>query len=201
MINIGKRLLIVCEDIKSSKLYFESFKRDEKLKRKLAAVNIEVVHPKDHSPVGLVKEAKVKLKKAKRDRNPFNEVWIVLDKDGHANLEQALITARDNNIKVALSIVCFEYWILLHFEQKKIHFDKCDDIISYIKKNHFTNYKKNTNCYLSLRDKLDLAIQNGKWLCKQNEVDIDRGVKIYELSSYTNVHELVEILLDPDKMD
>ena len=64
MISISKRLLIVCEDEKSSKLYFESFKRDEKLKRKLSSVDIEVVHPKDHSPVGLVNEAKEKKKKA-----------------------------------------------------------------------------------------------------------------------------------------
>lgn len=87
MLSISKRLLIVCEDEKSSKLYFESFKRDEKLKRQLSSVDIEVVHPKDHSPVGLVDEAKEKKKKAKRDRNPYDEVWIVLDKDGHANLE------------------------------------------------------------------------------------------------------------------
>ena len=116
MISISKRLLIVCEDEKSSKIYFESFKRDEKLKRQLSSVDIEVVHPKDHSPVGLVKEAKLKKKKAKRDRNSYDEVWIVLDKDGHANLDQALITARDNKISVALSVMCFEYWILKELE-------------------------------------------------------------------------------------
>jgi len=201
MISIGKRMLIVCEDIKSSKLYFESFKRDEELKRKLSSINIEVVHPKDHSPVGLVKEAKAKVKKAKRNRNPYNEIWIVLDKDEHANLDEALITAQDNKFKVALSIVCFEYWILLHFEQKKKYFSKCDDIIKYIVKNHFPDYRKKANCYIKLRDKLDTAIQNGIWLCKQNKIDIDRGIKIHQLSSYTNVHELVEILLNPDKMN
>lgn len=194
-------MLIVCEDIKSSKLYFESFKRDEKLKRSLSSVNIEVVHPKDHSPVGLVNESKLKIKKAKRERNPYNEVWIVLDKDGHANLGEALITARDNNIKVALSIVCFEYWILLHFEKRKIHFSNCDEIIKYIIKNHFPNYQKNTNCYMALQDKIDNAILNAEWLIKQNQIDIDRGSKIHELSTYTNVHELVELLLNPEKMD
>ena len=201
MINVGKRLLIVCEDIKSSKIYFESFKKDEKLKRKLSAVDIEVVHPKDHSPVGLVTEAKAKIRKAKRERNPYNQVWLVLDRDGHANLGEALITARDNKIKVALSVVCFEYWILLHFEKRKMHFDKCDDIISYIVKNHFADYKKNTNCYLALKEKLGTAIENGFWLMKQNKSDLERGMKIHELTSYTNVHELVEILLDPEKMD
>lgn len=201
MINIGKRLLIVCEDEKSSKLYFESFKRDEKLKRLLSSVDIEVVHPKDHSPVGLVNEAKIKKKKAKRDRNPYNEIWIVLDKDGHANLDKALITARDNKMKVALSIICFEYWILLHFEKRKKHFEKCDDIISFIKNNYFSEYDKSINSYTALKDKINTAIENGKWIINQNRNDIERGVHIYQLSAYTDVHILVERLLNPKKIN
>jgi len=201
MINIGKRILIVCEDEKSSKMYFESFKRDEKLKRLLSSVDVQVVHPKDHSPVGLVNEAKNKKKKAKRDRNPYNEVWIVLDKDGHANMSQALNTAKDNKIEVALSVICFEYWILLHFEKTTSYFEKCDDIISYIKKNHFHEYKKNINSYIALKDKIDTAIENGKWIVKQNKNDIDRGTPIYQLSSYTDVHILVERLLNPNKIN
>jgi hypothetical protein len=201
MISISKRLLIVCEDEKSSKLYFESFKRDEKLKRQLSSVDIEVVHPKDHSPVGLVNEAKEKKKKAKRDRNPYNEVWIVLDKDGHANLDQALITASDNKISIALSIMCFEYWILLHFERTRKPFAKCDDIIGYIKKKHFENYEKNINAYTSLKDKIDTALEHAIWLMNQNQNDLDRGVKINDLSAYTDVHILVQKLIKPEKIN
>ena len=159
------------------------------------------MHPKDYSPVGLVNKAKEKKKKAKRDRNPYDEVWIVLDKDGHANLDQALITARDNKISVGLSVMCFEYWILLHFEKKKKPFTKCDDIISYIKNTHFKDYAKNINAYTSLKDKIDFAIENGEWLMKQNQNDIDRGAKIYDLAAYTNVHILVEKLLNPKKIN
>lgn len=200
MLSISKRLLIVCEDEKSSKLYFESFKRDEKLKRQLSSVEIEVVHPKDHSPVGLVNAAKEKKRKALRDRNPYSEVWIVLDKDGHANLDQALTTARDNNLNVALSVVCFEYWILLHFEKKKKHFTKCDDIISYIKREHFNEYEKSRNTYSSLKDKVKIAIEHAKWLMTQNQNDLDRGIKFYDLSVYTDVHILVQKLIEPDSI-
>jgi len=200
MIELGKRILIVCEDEKSAKLYFESFKRDEKLKRLLASVDIEVVHPKNHSPIGLVEEAKLKKKKAKRVRNPYNEVWIVLDRDNHANLDNALITARDNKIKVALSVICFEYWILLHFEKQKKPFKKCDDIIKYIQKNYFSEYNKSINSYTALKDRIDTAILNAKWLKKQNQNDIDRGIKIYQLSAYTDVHILVQKLLNPNEI-
>lgn len=201
MISISKRLLIVCEDEKSSKLYFESFKRDEKLKRQLSSVDIEVVQPKDHSPVGLVKEAKEKKKKAKRDRNAYDEVWIVLDKDGHANLDQALITARDNKISVALSVICFEYWILLHFERTRKPFTKCDDLIGYIKKVHFDKYEKSINVYASLSGQIDTALEHAIWLMKQNQNDLDRGAKINNLLAYTDVHILVQKLLKPEKIN
>lgn len=195
MINVSKRVLIVCEDEKSSKIYFESFKKDEKLKRALTSVDIQVVHPKDHSPVGLVTEAKQKKLKAKRERNSYTEIWIVLDKDYHANIGKAFDMAYANKIKIALSSICFEYWILLHFEKTSKAFKKCDQIISYIRKNHFSEYLKNKNAYFDLRGKLNQAIENGEWLLKQNQADIDKGRKIYELDAYTDVHILVDYLL------
>ncbi len=200
MIKISKRILIVCEDEKSSKFYFESFKKDEKLKRHLSSVDIEVVNPKDNSPVGLVKEAKKKKKKAKRDRNKYDEIWIVLDKDGHANMDKAMNMARDNKIKVAISIICFEYWILLHFEKTTKIFTKCDEVISYIKKNHFAGYRKNTNSYKELKNKIITAIDNGEWIVKQNKNDIDRGVKIHQLSAYTDVHLLVQRIIPKEHL-
>lgn len=198
-ISIGKRLLIICEDEKSSKLYFEAFKKDEKLKRDLSSVDIKVVHPSDYSPVGLVTEAKKRKLKAELDRNPFDEIWIVLDKDHHANIGKAFNMAYKNGIKIALSSICFEYWVLLHFEKTFRAFSKCDDIISYIKKNHFSDYLKKENAYIYLKDKVSQAIENGKWVVKQNQNDIDRGCKLYNLDAYTDVHILVERLIKPKK--
>lgn len=200
MLNYSKRLLIVCEDCKSSKLYFESFKRDEKLKRHLASVSIEVVQPKDHSPLGLVIEAKTKKLKARKNRNPYDEIWIVLDKDYHANIEKAFDMAYANKFKIALSVICFEYWVLLHFEKTKKPFKKCADVISYIRKKHHPNYLKQENTYYDLKDRSDIAINNGKWIVNQNQTDIDRGVKIYELAAYTDVHLLAERLLNAEDL-
>ena len=198
MIKIGKRILIVCEDEKSSKIYFESFKRDEKLKRKLASVDIQVVHPKDNSPVGLVEAAKLLKKKAKRQRNSYDKIYIVLDRDRHANMDKAMNTAKDNKMEFMLSVICFESWILLHFEKTTKVFSKCDKVISYIKNNHFKEYQKNKNSYEFLKGKTNTAIKNGKWCIKQNKNDINRGKKIHLLSAYTNIHELVTKLLNPD---
>ena len=72
MLKISKRILILCEDRKSSLLYLDSFKKDEKLKRELSSVSIEIYQPTDFSPLGLVNEAKRRKKQARRERNPFD---------------------------------------------------------------------------------------------------------------------------------
>lgn len=136
--------------------------------------------------------------KARRDRNPYDEIWIVLDRNGHVNIDKALNTAEANQIQVALSVICFEYWVLLHFEQTTKSFSNSDDIISYIKKKHFKNYQKSNSCYEDLKDKITSAIKNGYWLDKQLQNDFARGIKNYEMSAYTNVHWLVEKLINPN---
>ena len=200
MREISKRILIVCEDEKSSKLYFESFKKDEKWRRNLASVDIKVVHPRDHSPVGLVEEAKWLKKKAKRERNPYNEVWVVPDRDGHAGMDKAFNMAKDNNITMALSVVCFETWILLHFEKSAKAFQKCADVIKYIKKNYFSDYEKKSNDFTLLHSKIDTAIKNAEWLFKQNRNELERGKKKYELETHTDIHLIVKNLITPQKI-
>jgi len=199
MINITKRILIITEDEKSSKIYFESFKKDEKLKRQLASLEIKVIHPKNHDPVGLVSMAKELKIKAKRERNPYDEIWIALDKDGHANIDKAIVTAKDNKIQVALSVICFEYWILLHFERTTRPFTKCDDIIRYIKSKYIPDYDKKNNYYPLLKDKIKTAIENAKWLQNQVDDDLNNGIKIQDLAAYTNVHCLVDKIINNEK--
>lgn len=191
--------MIVCEDKKSSKLYFESFKKDEKLKRDLTSVSIEVVHPKDHSPLGLVVEAKAKKLKARRERNPYDEIWIVLDKDYHSNIDKAFDMAYSNRFKIAFSVICFEFWVLLHFERTSKIFIKCEDVINHIKTNHLADYLKCESVYSMIKDRVNTAISNALWIVKYNQNDISRGVKLYNLGAYTDVHVLVERLIDPKK--
>jgi len=191
-----KRILILCEDKKSSLLYLKSFKFDEEFRRKLTSVDIEIYQPKDFSPIGLVTEAKIQKKRARWDRNPYDQVWIVLDKDQHLKIPEALRLAEDSNIDYVLSIVCFEYWVLLHFVQTTRAFYNCSELIKYIIDNYYPDYDKKTNCFNDLKPKLQTALSNGQWLQKQVADDFARGVKVHELSAFTNMHELVKILLN-----
>lgn len=197
MKQLNKRLLILSEDKKSSQYYFKSFKKDEKLKRNLSAMDIEIYQPEDYSPVGLVEEAIKKKKEAEKANNEYDLIWVVLDKDGHANMPKAYDMAVTNDIKFGLSIKCFEYWIILHFEKTSKGFANCDEAIAYLKKNHIKDYKKGENVFEQLKPLLDDAIKNGEWLVKTVNAGMPKGAKIYNQSAYTNLHELVELFLNP----
>lgn len=194
-----KRVLILCEG-ETEMNYFNGIKSIDQYRRKLSAVSVEIYKPKDHSPCGLVKEAKRRIKEAiKVDKNPYESVWVLFDKDGHANIPQAFEDARTSNtspkINIAFSSKCFEYWIYLHYEQRKKNFDKCDELKSVIK-NINSRLAISNNLFKELLESLDKALENATWLHNQNRSDIEAGIKIYELDAYTDVDKLVSALLE-----
>ncbi|MFD1079889.1 RloB family protein, partial [Longispora fulva] len=112
----GKRGLILCEG-ESEENYFKGLITQDKYKRKFQAIDVNIFKPKDHSPVGLVNEAKRLIKKARRENNPYAFIWVVFDKDGHARIPDAFEIARNSRpkINIAFTAPCFEFYILLHF--------------------------------------------------------------------------------------
>lgn len=190
---VNRRILILCEDEKSSLLYFKGFKKDEELKRYLSAVLVEVIHPHDYSPKGLLSSAKEKIKKAKKEDNAYDEVWLVFDKDGHKNIPEVFNEAKESKIKIAFSNSCFEYWVLLHFEYTTRTFDKCDSIIKYIRdKNHITDYDKSNEIFSLLRNRIEKAIINNDKLLNNIKNDLENGIKVYDINPYTNIVDLVK---------
>ena len=189
----SKRVLILCEG-QSEQIYINGYKSEDVNKRRLANVDVEIYQPKDYSPHGLLAEAKFKAKEARRDKMPYDKIWIIFDRDGHAYVPTTFEEARIAKINITFSSVCFEIWILLHFEKTSRQFQKCDEIISFIKHNGYLNYEK-TNFYNQLTfEQKQIAIINAEWLHGQNEVDIQRGISIHELNPYTDFDRLMKYL-------
>lgn len=191
---LPKRILILCEGL-SEKIYLKGIQSDEQNRRKLANTEIEIYQPEDYSPYGLLTEAKRKKREANKDKMPYHNIWIVFDKDGHENIAKTFEESKDSDINIAFSLICFEYWILLHFEKTSAYFKNCNLILSYIKKKNYLDYNK-TNYYsqISDNDKIE-ALKNAAWLHKQNKTDIERGIKIYNLSAYTSFDKLYNYLI------
>ena len=191
------RQILILTEGETEEIYLKSYKSDDENRRRLSGVGIEIYKPKDHSPLGLLAEAKKRIKEAKKDKMPYEKVWIVFDRDGHANIPATFHEKQAvNEIEIAFSVVCFEYWILLHFEKTTRLFNDCDSIGSYIRQKYFPEYEKSRNNYHNLKDKINIATENATWVSKQNQNDLNDGLKPYQLQAYTNVHELISFLKD-----
>ncbi len=187
--HVHKAIFIFCEGGKTEPLYFTELLKQLKFPLNLASV--EIVQSKHTDLVGLVNDAKEhrNIKGCQSD-----EYWIVADKDRYEKHHQGFCTARANNIKIAFSSICFEYWLLLHFEYTTAPKHKCEILIAECLKKHCSRYKKNDASILSdFIPKRNNALQNAhrlrKFLKDSNKFDIERTP--YKLSVYTDVDKLV----------
>ena len=101
------RILVICEDTKSSRIYLE-----EATSRFRAQAEIDIVHSGKNDPLNIVREAV-------RRRKYFDMIYCVIDRDSHEGFDQALKLSSENADRVAViaSYPCYEYWLLLHFRK------------------------------------------------------------------------------------
>ena len=193
-ISVQKRGLILCEG-ETEENYFRGLILQEEYRSQFASIDIKIYKPKNHSPLGLVTEAKDKIKEASRLKDPYSFAWVVFDRDGHQNLAQSFQDAKTNKleINIAFTVTCFEYFVLLHFEKTTKSFNKCDDVIHEVRK-HIPDYEKASNIFNTLAHYHETGLKNSDWCLKQCENDLLSGIKPFEISAYSNIHEIVTFL-------
>ena len=191
------RILVLCEG-ESEIIYLKGYKSEDANRRRLSRLEIEIYRPTNYSPLGLVNEAKKKIKEAKKDRMPYKCVWIVFDRDAHANIPQAIHDAQacDPAIEIAFSKICFEYWLLLHFKKTRRLYNNCYQAIKEVEKTYLPNYSKTLNFYPLIRDRIPTALENAEWLHLQNKSDLESGRNIVDLQAYTSFDKLIKYLND-----
>ncbi len=108
------RVLVICEDTKSSKTYLEEASRQFR-----SYAQVEFAHSGNTDPQGIVNSG------VKRSKT-FDHVYCVIDRDSHhePNFKAALALGDANKAKVTVltSYPCFEFWLLLHFEYTRAPF-------------------------------------------------------------------------------
>ncbi len=94
--------------------------------------------------MGVVREAKDAYKKAIKDKIPQDKIFVfaVFDCDGHAGVPEAIEMLRNTRVNAVFSNICFECWILLHYEQTQRQFANCEEVVAYIENHHDPNYTK-----------------------------------------------------------
>lgn len=183
--NIRDTILIVCEGEQTEPNYFNAFSEDNNLK-----IDIEI-EGTGYNTDSLVKKA-IRLKEERENTNkPYIEVWCVFDRDDFkkVNFNNAFELAKQNGIKIAYSIECFELWYLLHFKYMKSAISR-RQYISNLNKLMTTGYTKNNpKTYYLLKDKQSTAIKYAKRLLNEYYTE-----KLYDRNPSTTVFKLVERL-------
>jgi hypothetical protein len=179
-------VLIVCEDTKSSKTYFE-----EACQTLRVNASVKVVHSGRTDPIGIVSYCVNHIKK-------YEQVYCVFDRDEHQNFDDALKQLADNASVVAfVSYPCFEYWLLLHQGRTRKPYSRSGDkspadcLLEDLKRHpRFANYSKGdaSGLFNMLFPSLDIARQNAEWAL--NAASNERS-----LNPSTKVHKLIDILL------
>jgi len=180
-----RRLLIVCEDEKSSRYYFESFPID---RQRAEVVAIGTGLNTDH----LVEHAVELVSRESRKGTPYGDVWCVFDRDSfpESNYARAFDLARTHRFHVAWSNEAFELWYLLHFN----YIDAGIPRRQYAEKlaTHFSYDKADRGIYHRLKDLQPAAIRNAH---KLERHWTSLGVHRAEVNNpSTQVHRLVELL-------
>lgn len=190
-----KKILIVCEGAKTEPNYFAEAREYYSLN----TVNVEVRGDCGSDPVSVVNFAKQRYREERDAGDPFDQIYCVFDKDGHATYTQALdmlASATPKGTFFAInSVPCFEYWLLLHFDYSTRPYSALpgkssgDQVLTELK-HYIPDYEKGRRTiFTDLIDQLEQAkifAERALRECERNQTD----------NPSTCVHELVQVLQD-----
>lgn len=181
-----RRILIICEDSKSSRDYFDKFPHDPD------QVQIECIGAGMNTD-SLMENAIERTKSARDGGAPYERVWVVFDKDDFkmANFNRAFDLARAHNeITPCWSNECFELWYLLHFHYRDTGIGRKDiwPLISDLLGKKYA--KGDDSLHECLADKVDTAVRHARKLAFENRLNMTPT-----RNPSTLVHELVDALL------
>ena len=158
-------ILIVCEGAETEYRYFETMRRREGL----ISVSIEVV-PAGRQSERLVEQAvELRQRRARQpDALPYEEVWCVFDREAAnepADFPTAIIRADREQIGLAVSNQCFEYWYLLHYRETDRPFRDADEVYAVLRSNDcLPDYQKNLDVFERLLERQKQAIARAERL-------------------------------------
>lgn len=197
-------LHIFCEGNETERNYLNGYLNEKHPNnRRLKVVKVEKTNK--NTPVQLVQEA---MSLQNQKNTPRADVfWVVYDRESvnkYSNdlHKQSLDLAAANNIGIALTNVCFEMWLLLHFEYTTAQYQSCEDLLNRSPlKNSLqllgvNDYQKaDDTLFELLSDKVDNARLRA---ARVNSQMIDAsGVANpppYTLNPYTGMHNLLDAI-------
>lgn len=182
----NKRVLILCEGI-TEEVYAKALRTAFLPRHLQRTVTIDVVRHKKNDPTSLLEEAKHRVKQAKKEKIPYDYVWIFFDHDNSPNLKYVIGEVSKLYIKLAFSAISLEFWFILHFDDCGKVFHNAEECLKYLEKLWPKYHKTKINHFVELGDRVNIAIERAEHLEKKNA-----GLNILDKQPYTSVHQLIE---------
>lgn len=192
--NEKAKILIVCEDSKSSVFYFRNICKEYRIIGK-----VEVSGDCGSAPQSVVEHAITLCEDKSSD---YDEAFCVIDRDRHVKFEEALDRARRwkakkgkrTKLKTIASYPCFELWLLIHFSYTTKSYHGFEDLRSdlniKIRERNGESYTKadesNFKIFFPLTDQ---AITHSERLEKDSS-------RTGEKNPSTEIHLLLNLLKD-----
>lgn len=148
---------------------------------------------KGAAPISVVECAEERAE----EQGGYDTIFCVFDRDGHQSFDRARDKIRglarrsrnQLNIREAISIPCFELWVLLHFERTDRPFQNCAGVVARIRSRHLEGYQKaDRDVAKQLMARVEMAHDNARWLAGRAEIE--------DGNPSTSVHALVQHLKD-----
>lgn len=137
-------------------------------------------------------------KEIKAQKEPFDKVFCVFDRDTHTTFPQAVNLIQGQRpigvFKAITSTPCFEYWFLLHFGYTQQPFrgtpkkSAAEQLEDHMRSNFWPEYQK--KALNTFRDRLEDLPQAKIWAAQILKSSTTTGI----VDPLTNVHELVDHL-------
>lgn len=180
---IKATVLVICEDSKSAKDYLVDAKQHFDVD-----ATVDVAHLGNTDPLGIVKKAIAR-------RSEFQRIYCVIDRDTHENFDEAVtLAASYENIELVVSYPCFEYWLLLHFQDNRKAYtrsgnkspgDQMLKALQSVKGMEHYNKGATSNIFGELESRL--AVARGR-----ARRSLSDAMQVAEMNPSTRIHELFD---------
>ncbi len=169
-----QKIVIACEGSKTEPGYFESIRRELRLR----TLQIIVLRHQGRTAPRSIIERVIEERKEMKSNQAWTEgdsAWAVFDGDEHIeqspdNWRSAIDLATKQKIKLAITNPCFEFWYLIHFQDYFAQITR-DRVINLLGK-HIPNYDKSMCLYPKpLKPLTEQAIQRAERIAAQIERD------------------------------
>lgn len=182
----NKRILIFCEG-QTEYLYAKSLQMALPREQQ-RSVSIEIDFDSENDPLKLVKAARKRKQKAKKEQNPYDDVWLFFDHDNWPQLPDAFQIIHQEGFEIAYSAICMEHWFILHFEDCGRVFADGKEAERYLKKHWPAYHKTKIKHFAFLKDRLEIARERAALIRKRAEPEKE----VFEQNPYTTVDHLID---------